>query len=259
MKGETMKVGEDKLNRVFFTTFKLLGNLSTFYSVVLNGSTYGTTKVTLELEATGKELYMDGTLEKWLTNPEKVDDFYKIMQQQKKQITKQIKQNVKRQLDATAIVFAHSILDANVYGYLEVLSLACPESFRIYTDKKQVSLSDVECSSYKQLHKQKVEDLMEVTIERESLIHKLDRFHEITKPLDTQMNPNHKYEREKLVEFDKARHSIVHGNDWKSYTINFAEELSYWNILNFYLLGLVIKKTGLKLSQERGTKYLLEL
>jgi len=254
-----MKVGEDKLNRVFFTTFKLLGNLSIFYSVALNGLTHGTTKVTSEFEATGKELYMDGTLANWLTNPEKVDDFYRIMQEQKQQITKRIKQNAKRQLDATAIVFAHSILDASVYGYLEVLSLASPESFRIYTDKKKVSLSDVECSSYKQLHKQNIEDLMEGMIERESLIRKLDRFHEITKPSDTQMNSNHKYERKKLVEFDKARHNIIHGNDWNSYTIDFAEELSYWNLLNFYLLHLVIKKTGLKLSQEGGTKYLLGL
>jgi len=254
-----MKAGEDKLNRVFFTTFKLLGNLSTFYSVALNGLTDGTTKVTSELEATSEKLYMGGTLANWLTNPEKVDDFYEIMQEQKQQITKRIKQNVKRQLDATAIVFAHSILDASVYGYLEILSLASPESFRIYTDKKQVSLSDVECSSYKQLHKQKIKDLMGGTIERESLIYKLDRFHEITKPSDTQMNASHKYERGKLVKFDKARHSIVHGNDWNSYTIDFAEELFYWNLLNCYLLRLVIKKTGLKPSQEGGTKYLLGL
>lgn len=254
-----MKPGEDELNSVFYTTFTLLGNLATFYSVVLNGLPYGTAENMSQLDATGKELYEDGTLANLLMQPGKVDDFYKIMQEQKQQIHERIKNNAERQLDAAAIVFAHGVLDASVYGYLEVMSLASPESFRFCTDRKKVELSRVESISYKQLHKEKLKEMMEGKIERESLVYKLDCFHIITKPSDTQMNPSHKYEKEKFVELTDARNKIVHGNDWSNYTMDFPEELFYWNLLNFYLLRLVIETTGLKLSQEAGSKYFLGL
>jgi hypothetical protein len=254
-----MKTGEDELNRVFFTTLKLLGHLSTFYSTLLKGLHGGCTEQISELEATLEELHKDGSLANWLTDPGKGDEFYQILKEQKQQIYQRIQDNAKKQLDAAAIIYAHSILDASAYGYLEVLSLASPDSFRIYTEKKQVSLSDVGLKSYDQLHKEKIEEFMKKTVEYNSLIYKLDKLHEITMPTNTQMNPEHKYDRERLVKFDEARHNIVHGNDWSKYSIDFTKEFFYWNLLNFYLLRLVIEKAGLKLSQEGGSKYLLGL
>jgi hypothetical protein len=254
-----MKPGEDELNRVFFTTLLQLGKLSNFYSTLLTGLPYGTIKQISEMEATGEELYADGTLASWLKKPAQIDAFYKIMKEQTQQIYKQITEDSKRSLDAVAIVFAHGVLDTSVYGYLEVLSLASPESFRSYTHTKQVTLSEVESKSYDQLHKERIKKFMEGTVERNSLIYKLDKLHEIAKPTDTQMNPKHKYERERLEGFDKARHDIVHGNNWRSYSIDFTQESFYWGLLNFYLLRVVVQKTGLKLSQEGGEKYFLGL
>ncbi len=252
-----MKPGENELNRVFWETFKLLGNLSTFYSVMLNGLPRGSDIQISELEGFSDELYINGTLAKMLTKPGKVNEFYKIIKEQKRQVHQKIQHDTKRALDAAAIVYSHGILDASAYGYLEVLSLASPDSFRTYTETKQVSLSDVSSKSYDQLHKKKIKEFMEKTVENSSLIYKLDKLHEITKPTNTNMSPEHKYERGKLVDFDKARHNIVHGNDWSSYAINFTQECFYWNLLNFYLLRLVEAKTGLKLSQEGGNKYFL--
>ena len=254
-----MKIGEDELNRVFYTTLIQLGRLSTFYSIMFYGLPDGTTKQTSEMEETGKDLYEDGTLASWLTEPIKVDEFYKIMYEQKQQVQDKIKKDAKRSLDAAAIVFAHGVLDASVYGYLEVLSLASPGSFRSYTKNKQVSLSKVESKSYDQLHKETIKKFMEGTVERNSLIYKLDKIHEVAKPTNTQMNPKYKYDRERLNRFDKARHDIVHGNNWRSYSIDFTQESFYWNLLNFYLLRVVAEKTGLKISQEGGNKYYLEL
>jgi hypothetical protein len=252
-----MKPGEDELNRVYWTTFQLWGNLSSFYSIMLNGLPYGSNIQISELEETGDELYKTGTLASMLTEPEKVHDFYEMLKKQKQQVHQRITANAKKALDAAAIVYAHGILDASAYGYLEVLSLASPDSFRIYTGGKQVSLSDVESKSYDQLHKVKIKEFMEKIVENSSLIYKLDKLHEITKPTNTNLNPEHKYEREKLVAFDKARHNIVHGNDWSSYSMDFTKEFYYWNLINFYLLRIVVEKTGLKLSREGGNKYFL--
>ncbi len=254
-----MKPGEDELNHVYWTTLQLLGNLSNFYSIMLNGLPNGSDIQISELDITGDELYEDGTLASMLTEPEKVNEFYEILKKQKQQVHQRIKANAKKALDAAAIVYAHGILDASAYGYLEVLSLASSESFRIYTAGKQVSLSDVESKSYEQLHKEKIKEFMKKTVENKSLIYKLDKLHEITKPTNTQMNPEHKYERKRLVKFDKARHNIVHGNDWSNYSIDFTKEFYHWNLLNFYLLRLVVEKTGLKLSQKGGNKHFLGL
>lgn len=249
-----MKVGENELGHVFWTAFMQLSKLSNFYSIMLKGLPHGTNKQMSELEATTEMLCEDGTLASWLTNPEKIDNFCEMIKKQMPQIYQRTESDAKRMLDATAIVFAHGILDACVYGYLEVLSLASPESFKIYTQKKQVSLSDVESKSCDQLYEGKIKEFMTGTVENSSLMYKLDKLLEITKPTSAQMNPEHKYDKERLVKFDKARHDIVHGNNWKSYSIDFTNELYYWNLLNFYFIALVARTTGLKISQESLSK-----
>jgi len=253
-----MPAGEDELNCVFWKSFQLLGKLSTFYSTMLHGLSHGIEIQFSELEATGKQLYEDGTLASWVKDPSKAEEFFQTIEKQKGQLFQSIKDDAKKTLDGAAIIYAHGILDASVYGYLEVLSLASPDSFGVYIEKKQVSLIDTKSKTYDQLYKEKVKEYMEDVIEKSSLMFKLDKMHEITKPSDTLMNREINYDRIKFKQFDAARHNIVHGNNWSSYSIDFTQELFYWNLLNFYLLKLVVRKTGLKLSKEYSEKYFLE-
>lgn len=246
-----IKPGEDELNRVFSMTFYQFGTLSTFYSVMLGGLPHGAKKQVLDMAEFADALYEDGTLASWLYEPEKVDIYYEAIEQQLDNVHQTIKDNAKKSLDAVAIILAHSILDVSVYGYLEVLSLASPESFVNYIEKKQIGLSEVESKTYEQIRNDKIKEYMEKQIERSSLIFKLDKFHEIVKPTNTQINPDYKYDREKLEQFDKTRHDIVHQNKWTSYSIDFTKESFYWILLNWYMLREVVKKTGLKLSQEK--------
>lgn len=243
--------GENELNRVFWMTFYQLGTLSTFYSVMLSGLPHGAKKQVINMAEFADELYEEGTLASWLYEPEKVDIFYKEIVKQMDKVHQEIKENARKSLDAAAIVLAHSILDVSVYGYLEVLSLASPESFINYIEKKQIGLSEVESKTYEQICNEKIKEYMEKQIERSSLIFKLDKFHEIVKTTNTQINPDYKYDREKLEQFDKTRHDIVHQNKWTSYSIDFTKESFYWSLLNWYMLREVVKKTGLKLSQEK--------
>jgi len=245
-----MKPGEEELNCVFSTTFNQLGALSTFYSVMKNGLPHGAKKQVLEMADFTDDLYEDGTLASWLYEPEKVDDLRQAIDEQMDNVHEQIKQNAQRSLDAVAIVLAHSILDVSVHGYLEVLSLASPESFVAFIEKKQVSLSQVKSNTYEQIRDEKVKEYMEKEIDRSSLLFKLDKFHEITKPTSAWMNPDYKYDRDRLVQFDKTRHDIVHQNTWTKYSLDFVKELFYWSLLNWYMLREVVKTTGLKLSQK---------
>lgn len=250
-----MKPGEDELNRVCWMTISQLSSLSTFYSVMFNGLPHGAKKRVLDMAEFTDELYEDGTLASWLDQPETVDEVYQVFNAQLDNTHQRIKDNTKKSLDAVAIILAHSILDVSVYGYLEVLSLASPESFINYIEKKQISLSEVGTKKYEEICNEKIREYMEKQIERSSLIFKLDKFHEIVKPANTQINPDYKYDRERLVQFDKNRHDIIHGNNWTKYSIDFVKEVNYWLLLNVYFLREVVKKTGLKLSKEGGNKY----
>lgn len=249
-----MPAGESEFNYVFWTTFQLLGKLSTFYSTVLRGLPRGVDLSMEEIEITGRQLYEDGTLATFLKDPSKVEETYKTIKEHIGHVYQKLKKDTKNALDGTAIVFAHGILDESVYGYLEVLSLVSPDSFISYIGKKQVCLTDIKSKTYDQLYKEKVKEYMESVVEKNSLMFKLDKIHEITKPTNTRMNRDVNYEREKINQFDAARHNIVHGNDWSSYSIDFTQELFYWNLLNFYLARLVSQKTGLKLSNEELDK-----
>jgi len=250
-----MKHGESELNHVFWKTCSQLGSLSVFYSSMSHGLPQGVTKSLMEAEEVGEALYKDGTFADLLTE----DEYHSMMREDRKQLFQKGKDDAKGMLDAVAVVFAHGVLDACVYGYLEVLSLSTPESFKSYTEKKQVCLSEVESKSYDQLHEEKLTTFMEGTVERQSLMCKLDKLHEIAQPKNTQLNPYHKYDRERLDRFDKARHDIVHGNSWTSYSIKFETEFYYWYLLNSYFVRVVAKKTGLKLSQEGREKHFIGL
>ncbi|MBN2181720.1 MAG: hypothetical protein JW715_07380 [Sedimentisphaerales bacterium] len=246
-----IKPGEEELTHIFCLTNSQLGTLSTFYSVMSHGLPHGAKETVLDMAEFGDMLYEDGTLASFLYEPEKVDIVYQEMEKQFGKVHQNIKDNAKKSLDAVAIILAHSILDVSVYGYLEVLSLASPEYFINYIERKQISMSEVKSKEYDQLRDEKIKEYMTKQVERNSLMFKLDKFHEIVQPTNTRMNPEYKYDRQKLEQFDKTRHEIVHENKWTSFPINFTKEFFYWNLLNWYMLREVIKKTGLKLIREK--------
>lgn len=251
METEHVKPGEEELTHIFSLTNSQFATLSTFHSIMSHGLPHGAKKTVLDMAEFGDMLYEDGTLASFLHEPKKVDIVYQAMEQQLDKVHQDIKDNAKKSLDAVAIILAHSILDASVYGYLEVLSLASPESFINNIEKKQVGLSEVESKTYEQILNEKIKEYMEKQIERSSLMFKLDKFHEIVKPTNTQINPEHKYDRQKLEQFDKTRHEIVHENKWTSFSIDFTKEFYYWNLINWYMLREVVKKTGLRLIREK--------
>ncbi|MGA2173045.1 MAG: hypothetical protein ABSG82_08590 [Sedimentisphaerales bacterium] len=249
-----MPTGESEFNYVFWTTFQLLGNLSSFYSNMLRGLPRGVHLAMEQFEETWDDLYEDGTLATFLNDPSKVDDFYSDCEEKIEEVHEKQKKDTKNTLDAVAIVYAHGILDECAYKYLEILSLASPESFSNCIEKKQIPLIELKSKTYDQLYREKIAEYLENVVEKNSLMFKLDKIHEITKPTNTKMNRDINYERRKFDEFNTARHNIVHGNDWRSYSIDFSKESLYWGLLNFYLAKLVSQKTGLKLSNEELSK-----
>jgi len=240
---------ERKLNRVFGTTMSLLSKLSMFHSVAMEGLSHGSQAMVSDLMAVNEKMYSSGALAKWLLDPSKVDDFVRLMKEQVPSVCNRIENTTQNAVDAASIVFAHSILDACVFGYLTVTSLASPDLWEQYVLKKKIELSDFKNKSYKKVRDEKIQKFL-TELERKSLLYKLDLLHNIAPPPAEKISDTYKYDETRLRIFDEARHKIVHGNDWSSYSFGFDTEFRYWNFLNFYLSILVAQRTGLKLSSE---------
>jgi len=210
-----------ELCRVFATTVSLLGRLSTFYTVATSGLHAGAKR---QMEANWQifvQMYQSGELSGFLKEPDKVDEYINIVKQKLPELLQNTLNTAQSSVDAACIVFAHSILDACVYGYLTVTSLSSPWSWECYVERKKIELRAYKTQSYKDLLNAEIQDLLKSKVERESLLYKLDLLHKIAPPKgDKWISMGYSYERERLVQFDETRHKIVHGNDWSYYSRN---------------------------------------
>lgn len=208
-----------------------------------------------QLATMRRQLYENRLLPYLFKDPRTADKTRNTTDKWIRQIYQTLDDNQYYALGGMNVVCSHGILDASAYGYLEVLSLASPDSFKTYIEKKQVFLKGIDRKTYRQLYKEEIKKYMVDEIGQSSLIAKFDKIHEITKPSNTRMKLEMNYDRKKVEQFDTARHNIVHGNDWSGYAKDFTTvEFYYWILLNFYLARLVSEKTGLKLSSEQLDK-----
>jgi len=240
-----MEKAEDKLAQTFGTTTAMLLKLGIFYKMARGGVSTGTGQyIFKEADKLKNEMQHLRCLDdpggkKFISA---LDELHLKMAEETQSV-----------IDSAFIVFAHGILESCIYDYLAVTTMACPERWERFIKKKTVEFETVRSKSFEQIRKDKIGKLLN-SVRRESLIDKLNRLHQIVPPTTEITFP---YDSKKLVKFDKARHNIVHGNDWSSYPFNFDLESAYWFLLNNYFAKLICVNTGLKLSTEKASQYLL--
>jgi len=239
-------IAEDKLAKTVGNTLAMWQRLKRFYEIASSGLSVGADQQILKETITMKNLVDTGELDRYLYDPNDAKYFLRLLDSY--EMRKKTIETAQSIIDSACIVFAHGILESCVYDYLTVTSIACPEQWERYIKKKSVEFEALKYTSFKQIRKDKVEKLLKSDVKRESLIDKLDRLHKIVPPTPESQNMHVSYDRKKLVEFDEARHKIVHGNDWSSYSFDFIKEWNYWSSLNFYFACLICVGAGLKLS-----------
>jgi len=111
----SIEQAEKELNRVFGTTIGLLGRLLTFHSITDKGLVSGVESQMEELEETFREMSHSGKLAQFLKDPTKITEFEESLQSQKDELRGRIWDDAEASIEASCIVFAHSILDACVY------------------------------------------------------------------------------------------------------------------------------------------------
>jgi len=248
------KVAEVKLARACGTTVALWQKLKRFHEIASGGLPSGVERQ-VHLESTLlRNMVESGELDRYLYDPSDGPEFVRLFESAKmRAVTAETNQSI---INAACVVFAHGILEGCVHEYLAVTAAASPERWECYIKGKKIEVATLKDESFEQVCESMIERLLGREVKRESLISKLDRLHRIAPPGQYSQGMKVSYERERLVAFDEARHKIVHGNDWRSYAFDFAEEWSYWYRLNFYFACLVCENTGVKLSTKIMGQYL---
>lgn len=153
-------------------------------------------------------------------------------------------------VEAASLIYAHSILDAITYDLFVVSSLLSPSSWRTYVERKKVVFSDVLSKSAQQIEREMVSSCV-ASLERESLLKKIEILHSICKP-PKMFSPIHEYtfDPERLKRLDDLRHEIVHGLNPLSKSIQISE-IEFFQKTSLYLAVMVSDAFGIKVDPKK--------
>jgi hypothetical protein len=157
------------------------------------------------------------------------------------------RQTARSAVDAASIVFAHTVLESALMGYLRVIALHAPKDWRRWLDKKTVSLKDALDVNAADLLRTKLSMHLK-DLEKESIEIKVDCLHALCPPSpETVAELSYKYDPGLIDRFDKDRQDIVHrGGAMKAFpTIEF--DLEYVRSTIFYFTALVNDRYDLKI------------
>lgn len=158
-----------------------------------------------------------------------------------------------RRIDAASVVFMHSLLDATLYSLCCVSYDTNPNDWLSFLKERQLKIGDVVANGQDAAMKAVSRDYVS-SLERESLIKKSDKLHAICKP-----SPNVKYassytfSRDKLENFDKLRHDIVHGLQFGSKIPDVEDVLNFGLKTGVYFSRMIVEKykLGLEITKEQ--------
>jgi hypothetical protein len=158
-------------------------------------------------------------------------------------------------IDASSLVFAHSIVDSNAYDYCLVTSMLEPQSWESLIDKKKIQLSEIKEQSYSEILSREVSKFI-LSLERESLLKKVDLLFSICKPpRDFAPINDFQYDRARLEELDKLRHEIVHGSGPIKLP-NGPADIRYPQRTSSFLMALVNERFGIKVDPNEIKRHL---
>lgn len=147
-------------------------------------------------------------------------------------------------MNAASLVFAHSILDNIATECCRISTLAAPDDWKSAIDRKEVSLADVRALSFSELYKSKLKRYFEKEISNKSLLDRIDLINQKCQPV-----PSYKHEgaifnpdSQRLREFDRARHKIIHDLSQETARQDMDDELVFVERTSEYLMWCINKR-----------------
>jgi hypothetical protein len=155
-------------------------------------------------------------------------------------------------VDAAALVFAHSMLDAAALDYCRVTALLSPQDWEPHVEKKRFELQEIRTKTADQLLEETLEKFLE-ELDRDSLLRKIDLLFQQCKP-EAKWSPiqNYEYDRERMKKLDQMRHEIVHGRGPEAASMS-PDDQEYLLSTSVFLMLLVNHRYGIRLVPEYMT------
>lgn len=158
-------------------------------------------------------------------------------------------------IDASSIVFAHSLLEAHLYFLCDLCFRAFPKDWERFVASKELKSMTVD----ELLSKDQTELLAPiwksefVRLDR-SLLAKAERLHELCKPAaGSKIIRDFTYSEATMKEFDKLRHDIIHDLSFWKKSADTESKLIWVNQVGLYFFMLVRHKYGFE-AQVNATK-----
>lgn len=153
-------------------------------------------------------------------------------------------------LDASTLVFAHSILDAAVFDCLQICAIEASAEWGELLGVRKVTLADAKAQPYQALLNNILRDELS-RIERESLITKIERVFQLSKPSRQEyLTTGFRFNKARLANLDNTRHQLVHQPTLKWASTNLSADLEFMLDSGMHLFCMVGNEFQLKMSGE---------
>jgi len=146
--------------------------------------------------------------------------------------------------DAASVVFAHSIVDDVATMCCKLSSLADPQAWKGTIQKKQVSLGEMESTTYDALFTAKLSEYIEKEVSRKSLVERADVINGKCQPSPPykRSEVQYVYDRDRLSRLDRLRHEIVHDVAITKGIPQIEEELRFLESTSEYFMWSINQK-----------------
>ncbi|NOS68791.1 MAG: hypothetical protein HOP33_02565 [Verrucomicrobia bacterium] len=164
-----------------------------------------------------------------------------------KGITENSLKGAMRNVDAAAIVFSHSLLDATLYTFCSLCHRVSPTDWLEFIGERKVKVSDLQVRTKADLLFEKSKSYLD-ELERESLSVKANTLHALCKPPPSPgYIKNYSYSSEGLEKFDTTRIGIVHAMQFKSPIQGVDAMLDFSQATGLYFAVMIARKYGLQM------------
>lgn len=147
--------------------------------------------------------------------------------------------NFKVAVDASSLVFAHSIVDSAALDFLRVTAAHSHSAWLPLIEQKKVAISSLNGRSYDDVARDAVEQYID-SLDRQSLLIKVDRLFSVCRPAPNfEPMDDYTFDRERLEKLDSLRHDVVHGSGPVTAMEDCDDDVWYLQKTAFYFMGLV--------------------
>jgi hypothetical protein len=152
----------------------------------------------------------------------------------------------KRRIDAAAIVFIHSLLDATIYSLCKISHSLNPNDWMPFIKDRKIEIGTVLAETKDNVIQAATEKFL-VGLERESIVKRSDILHAICKPASQARYANNfTFSKSALETFDNLRHDIVHGQQSVREIFTIDQELNFGLKAGVYFSSMIRHKYGLE-------------